>query len=603
MSVVEEVRQRLDIVEVVSSYVALQRSGRSYKARCPFHEERTPSFFVFPERQSWRCFGACASGGDVFNFVMRVDNLSFGKALEVLAQRAGVALTRERRGDQDVLDPLYQANAAARDFYHEQLLHSPEGQAALRYVEGRGVTQQSIVVFQLGYSPRSRDALLRHLAALGITEDTVAKAGLLYRSEDGRARDLFHGRLMFPIHDARGRPVGLGGRSLDGSEPKYLNSPRTPIFDKGSLLYGLHLAADAMRRQGEAVIVEGYMDALVLHQFEFCNVVASMGTALTESQVAQVRGLASRFVLALDPDVAGQEATLRSLEGSWRLFERLPLVQRPTSGVTLFRRPAALSLRVAALPPGQDPDELVRQDPGLWRKAVEEAVPVVEFILTAAGRRFDLSSPEGKADAARTLLPLVYAVGDTFEQDRYFRRLAELLGVRPELLAARVGSPTPSRSGRRAQPSAPAPEAFVQASGDPLEEYVLAILVQYPVLRPAAAALAEDHFGHSENRQLFSALAASDKLDMLKSILPEALTEHLEALTRYELPPPTDLQARQQALVSAVRRLQERHLRDLKLQEEATLAGDVAGKEPSLDINQQLHRLFQEMAESGRGTG
>ena len=256
MSVVDDIRDKLDIVEVISGYVPLRKAGRNFKARCPFHTEKTPSFTVSPERQTWRCFGACATGGDIFNFVMRKDNVEFGEALRRLAESAGVEVSSRPKEQVDLEESLFRVNQEAARFYNEMLM-SPEGRAALKYLNDRGIDDKAIEEFQLGYSPKGRDRLRTHLATLDANLGHAAQAGLLRSDDEGNVRDFFFGRLMVPILDRRGRVAGFGGRSLDGSNPKYINTPATPIFDKQATLYALDKAASAIREQETAVIVEG----------------------------------------------------------------------------------------------------------------------------------------------------------------------------------------------------------------------------------------------------------------------------------------------------------------------------------------------------------
>ena len=292
MGVVDDIKGRLDIVDLVSGYAPLTKSGNSYKANCPFHSERTPSFHVFPERQTWRCFGACADGGDIFSFWMRINNLEFSDALKQLAQQAGVALS-ENPGRRKERNSLHDVNEAAAEYFCSLLATSKAGAAARAYLEERGLNKDTIKEFQIGLSPSGGDVARDHLSARGFGEDVIALAGLVTKGRGDEYRDLFRGRLMFPIRDADGKLAGFGGRSMDGSEPKYLNSPKTPVFDKGNILYGMHLAKDAAREQG-IVIVEGYVDAVACHQAGYANVVASMGTALAPGQVSQVCSLLPR---------------------------------------------------------------------------------------------------------------------------------------------------------------------------------------------------------------------------------------------------------------------------------------------------------------------
>lgn len=616
MAAVDEVKSRVDIVDVVADHVPLKKAGRNFSATCPFHTERTPSFYVFPERQTWRCFGACASGGDVISFVQRIEGVEFIEALKRLAQRAGVALPERRPArDDDRYQRLLQANEAAARFFRD-ILASPEGEAARGYLTKRGVEPEAIEAFDLGLAPNRWDALKRHLAGQGYAEDDLVAAGLLTRLEDGRTRDMFRGRLMFPIRDAGARLAGFGGRALPGKDralpgkdralddavPKYMNTPQSPLFDKGRILYALDRAASPMRQQAEGVIVEGYMDAIAAHQRGFRNVVASMGTALTEHQVALLRGLAPRFVLALDPDTAGREATRRSLEGSWRKLE--VEVNRTPKGYTFGHRPVnKAELFVAVLPPGQDPDDFLRENPDRWRHFIATAQPFLEYWLTDGALRHDLSASEGKLAFAEEFYHLLTAMTNPFDQDRYFQRLADVLGVSVATLEASVGRPTrrprPSGEGPRPTPRASA-AALDAASHDALEEYTLGLLLHFPDLAPEAEGLEAEHFRRPENRELFTLWRECRTIEAMTTRLAPELEPHLEGVLGREFP--FDNQRDQfHALGQCLRRLEERWLRELK--EEETLAldqdwADAPGSDEvlarvDLETTERLRRIFE----------
>ena len=316
MAATDDIKARIDIVDVVADYVPdLKRSGRNYHARCPFHQENTPSFVVFPERQTWRCFGACAEGGDVFNFTQKIEGIEFPDALKRLAERAGVVLPERTQREDRPRNPLFAVNEATLRFYREAL-QADKGALARAYVGQRELSEEAVARFGIGYAPSTGDDLLKHLIALGYTEDQEVAAGVASRFESGEIRDFIRGRLTFVLRDGDGQVIGFAGRSLDGTNPKYLNTPQTELFDKGRMLYGLDRARDAIAREGVAVVVEGYMDVITAHERGYQNVVASMGTALTEEQVKLLSARAPRVVLALDADAAGQEAMLRSLRTS-----------------------------------------------------------------------------------------------------------------------------------------------------------------------------------------------------------------------------------------------------------------------------------------------
>ena len=606
MALSDEIKERLDIVEVVSTYVpALKRAGRNYSAPCPFHTERTPSFFVVPERQSWRCFGACATGGDILSFVMRMEKLDFSETLKLLAGRVGINISRTSRSP-DRRDPIYQLNEAASSLFQETLA-SQTGTAARTYLTQRGVNPEMIDRFHLGLSPGTGTALLDQLATRGYSQGDVVSAGLATAMEDAPARDMFRGRLMFPIHDDSGNLAGFGGRSLDGSDPKYLNSPRTRVFDKSRILYAFHIARRQIREEGVGVVVEGYMDVIAAHQHGFTNVVAAMGTALTEQQVTLLRSAGRRFVLALDPDTAGQAATFRSLIESWQSLETNLVGTR--RGISMYSRASNVSLSIAALPEGKDPDLLIREDPANWRQAVSEAEPLVDFLFSSSSSRWDLATSEGKASAAQELYPLIATMENAFEQERYFQKLADALKVPRNTLEASLGKPRPtSRGGRRggmttAQISA---SAFEDEYHNPLEEHLLALLLQWPELKEQVAALTPDLLERWENRELFTRWLKCSTIEGLRDEIEDNLQPQLDRLLTLSLPP-LDLPQREQAVKDCSNRLEERNLRNMKAEESLLLdQGEPLEAQERLeqrvvDTNEKLRLLFEQRSQQQNG--
>jgi DNA primase len=605
MTVVQDVKSRADIVEVISDYATLQKAGRNFKAPCPFHTEKTPSFIVFPERQTWRCFGACATGGDVISFVMKADNKDFSEALASLAQRTGVTLpSRQDRGRQE---GLHRVNEEAVDYFRK-VLDSPEGVRARDYIQHRGIDQETGDTFQLGFSPGGREALTRHLLGRGYSEEDVLSAGLATRSERGEIRDLFHRRLIFPILDASGQVAGFGGRALDDSTPKYLNTPRTPLFDKSSILYGLPLAKESIGSTGAAVIVEGYMDVIAAHQHGYKNVVASMGTALTEHQVSTLRSQASTFVLALDPDNAGKEATLRSLESSWQALQINFLRSGGRSGVVFSQRQLSGSLKIAALPTGKDPDTLIREDSREWERLVSEARGLLDYLFEALPPRFDLTADEGKLQLLDSLSPFIRGERNPITQRRYIRQLGDIVSFGETDLERYIWRAqrrtTPNR--RRADPTADSsypgrgtasPQAA--AGRDTLEEYCLSLLLRHPDLKEKGLEISADYFELSENRDVFTKWTVCSTIEDIRGSLPVDLTEHLQSLLDMEIHP-LDTKERQKSLLDVANRLKERFL---KVKEQALMDQledadwkDISTLEPSLnqakEINQQLKELF-----------
>ena len=603
MSLTDDVKQRLDIVDVVSQYVpSLQKAGRNYKALCPFHTEKTPSFVVFPDRQSWRCFGACATGGDIFTFVMQREQTGFSDTLKQLAQRAGVSVPERQVREEH--QALFQVNEAAATFFQE-LLHAPRGASAREYLEQRGVDREAMDRFQLGLSPVAGDELLKHLKALGSSDAQAVDAGLAAGGDEGPVRGRFRGRLMIPIRDDRANLVGFGGRSLDGSDPKYLNSPRTPVFDKGRILYAFHLARQSIKQTGEGVVVEGYMDAIAAHRHGFDNVVASMGTAVTEAQVRLLVAAGQRFVLALDPDAAGQEATRRSLESSWRVLEQRVTASR--SRVTLYERPSEISLRIAVLPPGDDPDAVIRENPDQWERFIKEAPSLPDYLLASSPDWWDLSTSEGKTQAAEQLYRFYKNMADQFERERYIRRLADLLETTPETLAVSAARPQRGSSRRRGPADVPQTSAtpFERENRDPLEEHLLSLILRWPDLKETVRSLPPDAFRRPDHREVFILWLKCSTIEELYHTADEEIREQVEAMLSAPFPP-TDIHQREEAVRQCLYRMEERHLRELKAEEALLLTqtASVAAQEEGesqgvdaleqrvVDTNERLRRLF-----------
>ena len=611
MAVLDDIKARLDILEVVGQRVQLQRSGRSYKGNCPFHQERTPSFHVFPDRQSWRCFGACATGGDAVSFVMRTENLEFGEAIKQLARQVGLPMPDRRNSRSD--SPAYRINEAACAYF-QRTLASTQGTEARAYMERRGLDRVATEAFQLGLAPNDGESLRSHLLREGFDAAQLLAAGIAREGDDGQQRDLFRGRLMIPIRDADGRLAGFGGRALDDSQPKYLNSPQSEVFDKSRILYAMDRARDGIRRDG-AVIVEGYMDAIAAHQAGFTNVVASMGTALTEPQVNAIRRLTDRVTMALDQDTAGQQATLRSLESSWRIYQGR--VSGRSGSTTVLQQQENPEIRIAAMPPGQDPDEVIRRSSDEWKALMANARPLLEFVISAMAASVDPTSPRGKAAIADQVSRLIFAVQDAPQQDLYFQMLAEKLEVPLDTLRASISRPEAHRRPRNtpvgaagrggtAQEEATA-SPFARMAHDPLEEYCLALLMRYPDLGEYAEPLTEDMFLRSENREIFSrylpdavqkepqgVFQESDIEEGGIDDAPLGIREQLEALKTKVLPS-MDLVKRRRAIGDVVARLEERILRQQKRDEYDRFAESLDGlndqdHQSAVAVNERLKR-------------
>lgn len=583
MGAIDEVKQRIDIVEVVSQYASLKKAGRNLTALCPFHSEKHPSFFVYPEQQSWHCFGACNTGGDVFAFVMRKESLGFGEALRLLAQRAGVSLPSrmEREGGKDEKEELYQINEATARYFNNLLLNSPAAEKARAYVASRGFSPPTVADFQLGFSLDSWESLKHYLLEKGYGESTLLTAGLLIAAENGKTHDRFRGKLMFPIRDIKGHTIGFGARVLDDSLPKYTNSPQTPTFDKSGSFYGIDLAAKTIRQQDTAIIVEGYMDAIIAHQNGITNVVASMGTSVTETQVNILKKLSKNLILALDADTAGEEAMLRGIS---------------------YENTLNAEVRVIILPEGKDPDDVIKEDIKIWQELVAKALPIVDYTFDKVTSKLDLTTAKDKSLAVERLLPIVAEIKDPVRQAHYLQKLAGLARVSLHTLEAAL-SRLKSPPVRHKIPE-PKPAAVTQAlrplASNPREEYCLALLLQHPELKSRNKNLSPELFESSENREIFTAWQEADDLRSLKESLDPAIHEHLEAIINKSLPATIV----EQRYTDCVLELRKRYLRNLAARRAEILAlaaesggsgADLAKIEEEgieLGISTQLKEIF-----------
>ncbi|HIE17528.1 MAG TPA: DNA primase [Dehalococcoidia bacterium] len=601
MTVVDEVKQRLDIVQIVSEYVKLRKSGRNYKALCPFHSEKDPSFFVFPERQSWHCFGACGTGGDVFSFIMKKEGMDFGEALRHLASKTGVDLTATARGQARGAEKerLFELNEIAAEYYHYLLLKSSEGEIARNYLDQRQLSSQTIKNFQLGYSPAGWETIKQYLKVKGYKETEIIAAGLLVERDDGGSYDRFRNRLMFPIRNVQGRVQGFGARVLDDSSPKYINSPQTLVFDKSSTLYGIDRARTAIRQKDQAIIVEGYLDTLMAHQQGWEHTVASMGTSMTDRQLAIIKGLTKNVILALDADTAGEEAISRSGE----MVDRILPVPPTFYGWVKYEDAYNAEVKILLLPQGKDPDDVIRENASKWQELIQSAKPMIDFIFETVTNRIDLTSVREKSAATERLIPLLAGMKDPLRQAHYVERLSRLLNVDQRVLAdtlrkCRIAAKKRRPEGQYQVPALPIP------SSSPLEHFCLALLLQYPELKAEITGISPEHFEHSENREIFSKWCQSEDITTLKQSLDSALHEYLESLLKQNFLPIVreNETARRDTLNDCIIRLQENRLKHLeaKRQELLALEAETGGieaqlaklEEQGIEISKQLKELF-----------
>jgi DNA primase len=588
VTAVEDIKARVDVVDLIGETVRLRRSGKNYTGFCPFHANvHTPSFAVFPESGTWRCFGACNEGGDIFRFVMKKEGCDFPEALRILALRAGIEL--HPRTPEDVRAEEEHARLRtllelAATFFRSTLLNSPEGAKVLEYLHHRGLSDSTLESFGVGFAPAGWENGIAFFRSKEYTDSELVEAGLAVESDSGGKRDRFRNRITIPIRDAAGKLCGFGARIVDPNDnPKFLNSPQTALFDKGRLLYGLDRAGRAIRAASEAVLVEGYMDVMAAHQAGFENVISPMGTALTEAQLRLLKRFSKRIVLALDPDSAGNAATLRGLELAREALDREGEAVFDARGLVRYESRLQADVRVASLPEGKDPDEVVLESPEAWRKIIAEAPPVVLHVLHTLTKDQNLNDPKIKALIAARMLPLIEDVGNKVERDAYRQQVARTLRVDESSLTGSRSTRPKARTARARAPEEiqPAEKEAGGARSELHESYNLGILVRSPELLfridRAFGELKLDRIGPED----FSGAGPSALIDLVRQSLLEDDPEQFLAARTGESLADTVAQAREsvmkyhggdaptfeEALEAALRlrqRTLERRLADLK---------------------------------------
>jgi len=547
MTAVDDIKARLDIVDIVSETVKLRHSGKNYTGFCPFHANtKTPAFVVFPDTQTWRCFGQCNEGGDLFSFVMKREGWDFPETLRRLAERAGVTLheyTPEEQEKVEENERLREVLSMTVTFFQHQLRNTEAGKQALDYLYRRKLKDETIDAFALGYAPDSWDALTNHLTSRSVSVQELRDAGLVSERDSGGVYDRFRHRLVIPIHDERGRMAGFGGRVLRRDDvPKYLNSPKTALFDKGRILYGLDMARRDIRAQDQVVIVEGYLDVIGPYQAGFKNCVSPMGTALTEDQFRLIKRYSRRIILALDPDAAGQKATLRGLQTARETLEREGDPIFDSRGLMQVEGRLRADIRVTTLPDGLDPDEIALEDPGQWAQLVADAKPVVTHVMETLAARADVDDPKVKEEIANQVLPLIEDVKGSVEREAYRQRLARLLQVDERALVRRSsgGSPGRRRSFRPRQQLPASSLSPTDTTHRLLEGACIKALLVDPTLvhfidrafrEFELASLQPDDFSHTDFKETFKLVnQALDQdvespMDYIQKRLPEPLRD------------------------------------------------------------------------------
>jgi DNA primase len=491
---------------------------------------------------------------------MRRDNVDFGEAVRLLAERAGIRLERRDSRIDEAASRLQLANEAAAAFFHHALLNSTVASGARAYADERGLDSDAIRDFQIGFAPDSWDAVASHLRGKGYTDAELVEAGLLVQGERG-PYDRFRARLMFPIRDSRGKVVGFGGRAFGDAQPKYLNSPQTPVFDKGNLLYALDRAGEAIRHEGLAVIVEGYMDVITAHRHGYSNVVASLGTALNERHIGLLRRYTRAVALALDADDAGIEAAARGEQIVREITDSdQSEVVLDWGNLLRVQGRAPVSLRIFTVPSGKDPDEAIRAEPDAWSKWVAGALPPIEFRLNLELRRLDRTDPRQRLELIDRMVPLLAEVGDRVSQGHYIQRLATELAVREEDISTRLNAIRPARKEGQAlilQDRNPRMTAPASTTGLRTEGFCLALLLRFDLLRQRAASISPDWFTSMPHRQLFELWRGTEELEEEK--LPEELLGHWRAALELRMMPAVQIEP-EAALNDCLHRMEMRRI-------------------------------------------
>ena len=522
---VDEIKKRIDIVELIGQYLKLQKAGRNYKALCPFHSEKTPSFNVSPELQIFKCFG-CQKGGDVFSFYQEIEGVDFPQAVKDLAQRTGVELKSSgfdaRRNQQHQI--LLQINEASLKFFVYLLEKHPIGEQARQYLNQRQLKPETIKLFELGYAPNSWNSLGNYLLKKSFNLPEIISAGLV---SPGKVKpgwyDRFRGRLIFPLRDQQGKLIGFAGRILkkDSQEAKYVNTPETPLFSKSHFLYGLHLSKVAIKTARQAVVVEGQFDLITPFQAGTTNIVASGGTAFTSQQLIMLKRYADEILIAFDADAAGNQA-------SWR-------------GIQLAKE-QGLEVKVVSIGQGKDPDDFARSDPSGWKQAVTQAEPVYDFYFRSVTKNLDLNKAADKRQTGQKLLPIIANIPDHIEQDHYLKKLAQILNITDEVARQSLIQTKNKGAARATQNLIPDRE---QNTKHAKQEYLLSLLLLLPweITKEGIKELEEADFSKEEAKTILTQLKQLEQenrssLDLadLRAKLGERELSYFEKLALNPLP-------------------------------------------------------------------
>ncbi len=507
--VIEGVRQHYDIYELIASYIDLKKTGRNFVGLCPFHPEKTPSFTVSPEKQIFHCFG-CQTGGNLFSFIMQMEGMSFPEAVKYLAEKVGMRVddrpeTPEESKRKKLRESLLQMHRRALSYYQASLWEGSQGKKVLKYLRDRGLQEKTMQEFGLGFAPDGWENLLAVFKKEGYSLELALQAGLLSQKTPGRYFDYFRHRLIFPIQDRRGQVIAFGGRSLDDNEPKYLNSPESTLFNKRNVLYGLNLALPSIRRLKEALVVEGYMDVILLRQHQVEHAVAPLGTSLTENQVALLRGRLETITLAFDADSGGQQASLRGLE---------------------LLKNENIHARVAVLPENMDPADYVQQFGGqaFQENILEKALPLLEYRLFMLKKIYDLKREEGRVNYWKSARKVLATLSEPVEKETYLKKIAEEINVPLEVLRGDlekiIAGQRKADSGQKVKRSSSSNPSV--SPREMAEKELLACLMREPTYAATAfERLGPDDFSQGPYREVAAAMV--NRVREGQEIAPAAL--------------------------------------------------------------------------------
>jgi len=583
MDQLEQIKSKIDIVSFISEYLPLKKAGRNYKALCPFHKEKTPSFVISPERQIWHCFGACDEGGDIFKFLTKIENIEFTEALQILAKRAGVKLKRFKPDKvTQQKEKLYEINHLASEFYHYLLTSHKIGKCALDYLTNqRKVSPKIISHFKLGYAPNLWDSLISYLAKKKnyYLQDLIT-SGLVLKGRKS-SYDRFRNRIIFPLADHRGNIAGFSGRILPSNLPrknlspskeaKYINSPETPIYHKGSLLFPLNLTAKSIKDANLAIIVEGELDVLSSYQAGITNIVAVKGSALTQNQANLLKRFCQNIALALDSDAAGNAATRRGIETA---------------------ETAGLFIKIIELPFGKDPDELIKKSPLTWKKAINSSIPIYDFYLKTALVKYDPKTSIGKKHITDELLPIFAKIDNLIIKSHYIKKLATAIDTKEEIIELALSKAKLPKS-PLAKPTAKKPTKNRQLL---LEEQIITLFIQNP-------RLAKEDFYKPHLEQNDFSLPAHKKIYFLLKDFTKDKSFDIKKFTQTlptELTPLTDRFYLAQTEKSPLKIKKELiknvlELKKLNLKNKLKLLKQKAAKTDPQKLNQQFKKITQKL--------